>query len=123
MQDITPALAANAQLIQSYGPGGFRIGNADYATSVLVTLTATFPWNGELTLEALAPILESGPIDILLLGTGARHEMLDPALRRVLRERVNGIDTMDTGAACRTFNVLLGEGRLAAAALVLPVRP
>ncbi len=119
MQDITPALAANAQLIQSYGPSGFRIGQEMYETHALVLPTSTVVWSGELTLEALEPLFAE-PIDILLIGTGARHEMIPPELRRALRERVMGLDTMDTGAACRTFNVLLGEGRRAGAALLLP---
>lgn len=125
MHDIMPPVAANAQLIQSYGAGGFRIGNAMYMSPVLVTPAATFAWSGALTIEALAPLLpqpgDAEPIEILLLGTGARHEMLAPALRAALKARGLGVDTMDTGAACRTFNILLGEARRVAAALMLPV--
>ncbi len=121
MQDIMPQLGADAQVIQSYGPDGFRIGNATYDTPVLVTPTEVFPWSGELTLEALAPILTATPLaEVLLIGTGARHTMLPPALRSALKARELGIDTMDTGAACRTFNILLGEGRRVATALMLP---
>ncbi len=118
MHDIMPQLSANAQVIQSYGANGFRIGNAMYDTHVLVLPTATFAWNGELTMEALTAVL--GDTEILLIGTGARHEMIAPELRKALKERGIGIDTMDTGAACRTFNVLLGESRRVAAALRLP---
>lgn len=122
MQDITPALAANAQLIQSYGPTGFRIGNTQYASAVLVLTDATVAWSGELTIEALAPLLSATPKpDILLLGTGARHEMVSPELKNAIKAQGIALDTMDTGAACRTFNVLLGEGRRAAVALRLPV--
>lgn len=121
MQDIMPPVGANAQLVQSYGPAGFRIGNREYATSVLVTETATVEWSGELTLEALAPILAASPLpELLLIGTGKRHDMLDPALRTALKARGLGVDTMDTGAACRTYNILLSESRRAAAALILP---
>ena len=121
MQDITPALAAAAQLIQSYGPAGFRIGNAEYPSHVLVLPTMTVPWSGELTLAAFAPILDAAPsTELLLIGTGARHTMIDSALRLALKEHRIAVDSMDTGAACRTFNVLLGEGRRAAAALCLP---
>ena len=120
MQDIMPSAPAGAQLIQSYGPAGFRIGGQDYATSVLVTATATLPWSGELTLETLAPLL-AAPLEILLIGTGARHAMVLPVLRQEFKTREIGLDTMDTGAACRTFNILLGEGRQVAAALKLPV--
>ena len=121
MHDIMPPLAANAQLIQSYGPAGFRIGNAEYATHVLVTPTATFVWDGALTLEAFAPLLTTEPkCEVLLIGTGARHELVALEFRRALKEQGLAVDTMDTGAACRTFNILLGEGRRAAVALMLP---
>lgn len=121
MQDIMPPVGAGAQLIQSYGPAGFRIGNMAYETHVFVTPTATVAWSGELSLESLAPYLASGEIEILLIGTGARHEMIAPEIRRAFKAREIGLDTMDTGAACRTFNILLGEGRRAAVALMLPV--
>jgi len=118
MQDIMPAVGANAQLILSYGPAGFRIGHVDYASHVLVLPTQTHVWNGELTLEALAPLFPYDPAtEFLLIGTGAQHEMIDPALRKMLKECGLAIDTMDTGAACRTFNILLGEGRRVAVAL------
>ncbi|MES2984980.1 MAG: Mth938-like domain-containing protein [Pseudomonadota bacterium] len=122
MQDIMPPVGADAQLIQSYGPAGFRIGNASYTTPVLVLPATTVAWSGELTLDALTPILESDPAtEILLIGTGARHEMVPAELRQALKARGLGVDTMDTGAACRTFNILLGESRRAAVALLLPV--
>ena len=121
MQDIMPPVGADAQLIQSYGGAGFRIGNVNYDTHVLVTPTKTFPWNGELTLEALKPVLEAEPrAEILLFGTGARHVMVDAALRTQLKAAGFGVDTMDTGAACRTFNILLGEERRVAAIMLLP---
>lgn len=121
MQDIMPPVGANAQLIQSYGASGFRIGNAQYDQPVLVLPTETVRWNGELTVEALEPVLAATPaVEVLLIGTGKRHEMIPPALRAALKARGLGVDTMDTGAACRTFNILLGESRRVAAALTLP---
>lgn len=121
MQDIMPSVGANAQLIQSYGASGFRIGNAQYEHAVLVLPTETIRWNGELTVEALEPVLAATPaVEVLLIGTGKRHEMIPPALRMALKARGLGVDTMDTGAACRTFNILLGESRRVAVALLLP---
>ena len=122
MQDIMPPVGANAQVIRSYGAAGFRIGQAEYASHVLVLPTQTHPWNGELTLEALSPLFAYEPAtEVLLIGsTGARHEMVDPMLRKALKEKGLVLDTMDTGAACRTFNILLGESRRVAVALKLP---
>lgn len=120
MQDIMPPVGADAQLIQSYGASSFRIGHGTYDTPVLVLPTSTALWNGELTIAALEPILNSTPpTEVLLIGTGKRHEMIPPELRKELKARGMGVDTMDTGAACRTFNILLGEGRMVAAALLL----
>lgn len=120
MQDIMPPVGADAQLIQSYGASGFRIGHGTYETPVLVLPTSTVIWSGELTIAALEPILNSTPpTEVLLIGTGKRHEMIPPELRKELKARGVGVDTMDTGAACRTFNILLGEGRMVAAALLL----
>ena len=123
MVDITPTVPAGRQIIQSYGPGRFRIAGLDYAGSVLVFANFTLPWAvtacDEITLESLAPVIADGAgTEILLVGTGAAMTMLDPVLRDALR--VDGViaDAMDTGAACRTFNVLLSEGRPVAAALV-----
>ncbi len=121
MQDIMPPMGAGAQLIQSYGAGGFRIGNNVYDTHVLVLPDATFVWNGEWSVDAFAAILNATPLpEVLLVGTGARHVMLPPAFRHAIKAHEMGFDSMDTGAACRTFNVLLGEERRVAAALLLP---
>lgn len=115
-----PPVGTDAQLIQSYGPAGFRIGNKQYETPVIVMPSRTQEWSGELTIDALAPLFETIPLpEILLIGTGARHEMIDPALRALLKAKGLGLDTMDSGAACRTFNILLSEGRRVAAALLL----
>lgn len=122
MQDIMPQLGAGAQLVRSYGPQGFRIGQDSHEGHVLVLPTMTLAWSGALTMEALGPVLNAEPLtEILIIGTGKRHEMISPELRRALKEHGVGFDTMDTGAACRTFNILLGEGRRVAAALILPV--
>ena len=121
MQDIMPPLGAFAQLIQSYGASGFRIGNNLYDTHVLVLPDATVEWTGEWSLDAFAAILSASPCpEVLLVGTGARHVMVPPLFRNAIKAREMGFDSMDTGAACRTFNVLLGEGRRVAAALLLP---
>lgn len=121
MQDMMPQLGAGAQLVRSYGPAGFRIGQDVHEGHVLVLPAQTLAWNGEMTIEALTPLMTAEPAtEILIIGTGKRHEMIAPELRRAFKERGVGFDTMDTGAACRTFNILLGEGRRVAAALVLP---
>jgi uncharacterized protein len=66
-------------------------------------------------LEQLARL----PCDVLLLGTGNRQRFPAPALLRPLIEAGRGFEVMDTPAACRTYNILMAEGRIVAAALIV----
>jgi uncharacterized protein len=75
----------------------------------------------EASLENLEPILAAGrarAVELLLFGQGPRMLLVPPALRQGLREAGIVLEPMDTGAACRTYNVLMAEGRLVAAALI-----
>jgi len=73
-----------------------------------------------LTLESLEPVMaNSPPVDVLLLGVGVRNQLIPEPLRRGLRDAGIVLDAMDTGAACRTYNVLMAEDRRVAAALML----
>ena len=110
-------------LVRGYSPGLLRVGEREFTRSVIVAADALVDdWRpqhiAELTAADLAPALALRP-EVLLLGTGARqvfppHELL----ARLYAARM-GIEVMDTGAACRTFNVLVGEGRAVAAALII----
>ena len=72
----------------------------------------------ELTPDSFAPLLErASGIDLCLLGSGSKTHQISAALKDALKQEGVNIETMDTGAACRTFNVLLSEGRALAAAL------
>jgi len=123
MADITPLVPAGRQVIEGYGNGGFRIAGTTHRGSVLVFRETTVAWpiadNAEITSENLfAVISATPPVDILLIGCGASAVPLDVALREVLREKGIGTEIMVTGAACRTFNVLVAEDRAVAAALI-----
>ena len=72
----------------------------------------------ELQADHLAAILELKPT-IVLLGTGAKFQFPDPARLAPLYKAGIGVEVMDTPAACRTYNILLGEGRDVLAALIL----
>ncbi|MDF1791615.1 MAG: Mth938-like domain-containing protein [Thalassobaculaceae bacterium] len=128
MVDITPMVAQGVQIIHGYGDGKFRIGEVSHAGPVLVQPESTLVWEvasdvsiPELDLATLAPIFEvEETYDILLIGTGTRQVFLPPARRAEIRAMGPVAEVMDTGAACRTFNLLLAEGRRVAAAL-LPV--
>jgi uncharacterized protein len=113
----------NQQVIESYGAGRFRVSGVDYAGSVLVFPNNTVPWAVErmdgLSADSFAPIIAAEPpVEILLLGCGASLQFLTLDLRSALRNHKVGCDVMDTGAACRTYNVLIAESRRVAAALI-----
>tara|TARA_R110002167_G_scaffold15895_2_gene63003 strand:- start:339 stop:716 length:378 start_codon:yes stop_codon:yes gene_type:complete len=123
--DVTPLIPSGHQLIHGYGDSGFRISGQRYDGAVLVTPERTLSWPVKAIAEATPASLESlrdetTAIELLLIGCGPRMAMIDPALRAAVREWGIVIDGMDTGAACRTYNVLFSEGRRVAAAL-LPV--
>jgi uncharacterized protein len=121
--EITPSIPGDRQVIAGYGPGLFRISGTVYTGSVLVFPDRTVSWpvtalEGA-TPESLAAVCEAEPaVEVLLLGVGERNRPLPAGLRNALREAGVVVDGMDTGAACRTYNVLMAEDRRVAAALV-----
>ena len=124
--DVTPLVAKGQQIIQSYAGGTFRISGVSYEEAILVFPHETFFWSEvqefqNLTLQSFEPLLsQAGEIDVVLLGTGKVMQFFSPKIRQELSAQGLVVDVMDTGAACRTYNVLMAEGRRVVAAL-LPV--
>jgi len=72
-----------------------------------------------ITAENLEPVARAAPpVQVLIVGCGARGVLLPAALRGAMRARGIVLEAMDTGAACRTYNVLVSEDRRVAAALI-----
>jgi uncharacterized protein len=103
------------------------VGNTRFTHSLLV------PWQGvvlpwaparpdDLLAEHFEALLALQP-ELVIFGSGPRLKFVSPALTRALIERRIGVETMDTAAACRTYNVLVSEGRSAVAALLLAPPP
>jgi len=116
--DIREISWGNAQPIEGYGPGLVRVGGAVLRGPCLIHAGGAGPWGG---LADTAPLLAlAGAADVLLLGTGSIPSAPPPGLRDLLDAAGIGLEPMATPAACRTYNVLLAEGRRIAAAL-LPV--
>ena len=122
--EFVQVAAPGRQMIESYGDGGFRVSGVRHRGSILVLPEQTLTWPvadmAAVTEESLAPLLaeEAPPTEVLLLGCGPALVPVASALRQALRKHGIGIEPMDTGAACRTYNVLLSEQRLVAAALI-----
>ena len=106
-----------------YGEGYVEVNRARLHASVLVSPERIVTdWPAEsvaaLTADHLAAIVELHP-EIVLLGTGAAFHFPEPAMLAPLYKAGIGVEVMDTPAACRTFNILMGEGRNVVAALVV----
>lgn len=122
MQPATPRYPGRAP-IEAYGNGGFRFAGMSHRGSLLCLGEAIVGWPATtaegLTLDDFALLLvEPAGIELLLLGTGRDFMLPSTSLRNGLRDAGIRIEPMDTGAACRTYNVLLGEGRPVGAALI-----
>jgi len=121
--DITPAIPKGKQTVTGYGNGQFKVSGEVYPYSILVFPDRTVKWDiagNSITLENLQVVLEEeGEIDLLILGSGKLKAILPPKILSALKEVGIAIETMDTGAAVRTFNVLQAEGRRVAAALMV----
>ncbi len=109
--------------IDAYGNGGFRFADMSHRGSILCLPSGIHGWEMEegapLTLDALARVLdEATDIEVLLVGTGKEIRPLPAEIRAALRDRNIRSDPMSTGAAVRTFNVMLAENRAVAAALI-----
>ena len=104
--------------IEGYGPGFFRIGGQVWQGPVIACADRVEGWGGYDDLDRLCALAPE--IDVLFVGTGADIAPLPADFRRTLEEAGVGVEMMASATACRSYNVLLSEGRRVAAAL-LPV--
>ncbi len=118
---------SDAQTISGYGPGWIGIDGERLTASVVVgSRGQRQPWNctrfEDLTPEHFAQLAELDT-ELIVFGSGARNRFPPPAWLQPLMARRIGLETMDTQAACRTYNILAGEGRNVVAALLLETAP
>jgi uncharacterized protein len=119
-----PDSLAGTNAISRHEPGAVWISGTRWAQSVLVPWRgAVRPWRPEsldgLAASDFARVLMLEP-ELVIFGSGDRLRFIAPALYRALIEARVGVETMDTAAACRTYNVLASEGRSVVAALLVP---
>jgi uncharacterized protein len=112
---------SRVNLIHSYGPGEVRVSGRTLRSNCIVTADAVVEdWNApsaqDLGPEHLAPLFALEP-EVVLLGTGAEQRFPSREVRAAFLEKRIALEPMDLGAACRTFNILVQEGRRIAAAL------
>ena len=112
-----------AQIVRTYGPGRFLISELEWREPVLVTPSATAPLGisraEDITPDTLAFLKTlPTPTELLVVGCGARAVFVPPGKRAVLKAAGLALEVVDTGSACRIYNVLLAEGRRVAAVLI-----
>ncbi len=122
--DITPTIPSDRQYIQRYDAAGFRVSGVDYLGSVIVLPEGTASWPidrfDRVDRAALRVVLEAAlRPELLIIGCGRRGVPPNLSLRAALKAEGIALELMETGAACRTYNVLLGEARRVAAALIV----
>lgn len=105
-----------ARPVEGYGPGFFRVGGQVFEGRVLLTPEGAQPWDG----GSAALVALGDTVDVVFLGMGADIANPPEDLVAALEAAGLGVEIMSSPSACRTYNVLLGEGRRIAAAL-LPV--
>lgn len=121
--DITPMVPAGNRLITSYGGSRFRVANNFHQGSVIILpnsiVECHLAFDETFDASMIQPLIDAADqFDLLIVGCGEAFIAPPKELRPLLKSHGIILEWMDTGAACRTFNVLLGEGRSAAAALV-----
>jgi uncharacterized protein len=114
----------NRNTLTGYGSGYLAVNGNRHETALIVTPDAPpQPWPvgsaADISAEAARLLLSSDP-EIIILGTGAVQVFPSPEQLRPLIEARIGLEIMNTPAACRTYNVLMGEGRRVTAAICLP---
>ncbi len=105
-----------AQPIEGYGPGFFRLGGVVHPAPVLFVPGQALAWGGYGDTATLLPL--AGQVDVLFIGTGPEVAHLPAGLRDALEAAGLGVEAMASASACRTYNVLLSEGRRVAVALL-----
>ena len=109
--------------IDSYGNGGFRFADMSHKGSLICLPSGIYGWevdqNTELSLSIFSKVLEEADkLEIFLVGTGVDIRLLPSELKEALKSKGVASDPMNTGAAVRTYNVLLAEQRAVGAALI-----
>lgn len=119
---LKPAHFPGRAPVDTYGNGGFRFADMSHKGSILCLPSGIYGWSvgeaSELTAATLKRVLAEPDLEIVLIGTGDNLIPLKPALREAFSNNGMRAEVMSTGAAARTFNVLLAEGRSVGAALI-----
>ena len=115
---LNEVVYTDAKPVDGYGPEFFRIGGEVYHGPLVVLPTGIAPWGGYADAQTLIDAVAD--LDVVFVGTGADIAHIPAGLRTALEDAGLGVEVMSSPTACRTYNVLLSEGRRVGLAL-LPV--
>lgn len=123
MTDITPLIPAGKKIVESYGAGAFKISGEKYNHNIIIFPDSVHKFNPSTIesakIEDISEIEKQADyIEVLLVGYGKSTEFFSNEVEAKLKSKNINIDYMDTGAACRTYNVLLSEERKVAVVLI-----
>jgi uncharacterized protein len=122
MVEVVRNTPADRPVLQKYRGGGFTVSGDRYDGAIIVLPTRVVPWPvtqvTDMDSAGLTVLLREAGVALCLIGCGPRMVQLPTTTRQVFKDAGLSIDTMETGAACRTFNMLAAEGRAVGAALI-----
>ena len=121
--DVTPLIDSDVNVIESVSAESISIQGQDYKQSIIVfkddVVEVDIKKTSDLDEGSLKPVLDRAQdLDLVIIGTGDAHEFVPPYVRGLFTSQTIGVEFMDTAAACRTYNVLLADGRRIAAILI-----
>ncbi|WP_312806339.1 Mth938-like domain-containing protein [Agrobacterium cavarae] len=121
--EIRPAHFPGRAPIDAYGNGGFRFAEMSHRGSLLCLPSGIYGWDvtdpSQLSVDNFTKVLEqAADIEFLLIGMGDSMRVVPRELKAALKEAGISVDPMSTGAAVRTYNIMLSESRAVAAALI-----
>jgi len=125
--DVTPLVDSSTKIIKSYSDDGFVINNEKISDNIIIYYDKLLNWsftdNDDIYTSLVSAVLvvnnqSSDKIELLILGTGKTILHIPEAVKNQFRENNISLEIVDSGAACRTYNSLIAEGRKVAAAIL-----
>lgn len=117
--DVTPAAAEGMKIIKSYGDKSFKVNDDFFCGSIIISPFSVKTWGvsdyDEISINNLDNIDD---VELIIIGCGEKHMPVPGDIQKYFSEKNIAVESMTTGAACRTYNVLLVEGRKISVALI-----
>ena len=122
--DVTPVIPEGKQIIEAYGDDSFTLNGTRYEGSIAIVQDWVYHWQPKdydaVSADDFDALFQADPLpEMVVIGCGQDFRPMPREWRQRFRAAQVPVEMMDTGAACRTYNILLGEGRRVAALLIV----